>query len=310
MSLKEFNNIEELSLDSFSIQDIFDAVPNDMQKIIKAYFNTEFTDVLENKMAQRIWQNFPATFNRSRAEYGLSYDYYIVLARDKFGHDRVAGYIPNKAVVASDPRNLFTATTQGATKADVTFFNSAGWKYPDYMKELSEHTPSHPNGFVVLRNKLVDLTSDQQKLRVLLAHWIKIQSALLLTIEASKLLILFKSDPNNDTVKNAVAEMWNNSLILEVGQSFDFEDSMQVLDTKVHDRIKTLEDASRDQLNNIHARFGLSAKSTEKDSGVSEIELQKNDDANDSRERVYLGGINDALALYNSNYGTDYNVTL
>lgn len=281
-----------------------------MQKIIKAYYQTEFTDILENKMAQRIWNNFPATFNRARAEYGLSYDYHIVLARDKFGRDRVAGYIPNKAKTASDPRNLFTEANRGATKSDIVFFNNRGWQYPEHMIELSEFTPSSPNGFVVLRNKLVDYTSDQQKLRVMLAHWLKIQASLLLTIEASKLLILFKSDPNNDTIKNAVNEMWNNSLILEVGQSFDFEDSMQVLDTKVHDRIKTLEDASRDQLNNIHARFGLSAKSTEKESGISEIELQKNDDANNSRERVYLGAINDVLALYNANYGTKYSVSL
>lgn len=307
--IESFKNLEELSLDSFSIQDIFDAVPDDMQRIIKAYYQTEFTDILENKMAQRVWKNFPATFNRARAEYGLAYDYHMVLARDKWGHDRLAGYIPNQAKTASDPRNLFTSSG-GADKSDIVFFNNRDWAYPDYMKELSEFTPTHPNGFVVLRNKLVNYTSDQQKLRVMLAHWIKIQASLLLTIEASKLLILFKSDPNNDTIKNAVHEMWNNSLILEVGQSFDFEDSMQVLDTKVHDRIKTLEDASRDQLNNIHARFGLSAKSTEKESGVSEIELQKNDDSNNSRERVYLGALNDALALYNSNYGTDYEVEL
>ena len=80
----------------------------------------------------------------------------------------------------------------------------------------------------------------------------------------------------------------------------------QLGDSSVPERIKTLKQAFNDEQNELNNMLGINSTGIDKASGVSDKEVDSNNDYVVSTTNMYIRGVQEGLSLYNARFDTNY----
>lgn len=274
------------------------------------YFRTERGSYREQLLTARKYEHFDQAFDRELNEYLLRNHYHTVMAKDNKGHHSLAGYVRQSN---TDEKSIESPLfySKPLTHKDIIFIKG---REKDFPKEMEQITPSNPHpskpGFVVFRNKPASFVSDFDKLDVMVSDLTEALLSRYMLIQTSKVMVMLKDVKDGNTMEQVLTDLVAGTWVIKVDNEFDFNDSLMTFDMKVEDRIKELTNVINDLRQEINVFFGLSTKATNKESGVSEEEIEKNDDLSQDRENVYTAGINRELLLYNLHYNTEMRVSI
>lgn len=283
-----------------------DDIENRIVKHKNQYYKITMARMIELLPTIRKWYEAPDSLNVLKTEFMMKTGYNPVLSLTKFNKISLVGWV-NTQFSYSNPTSIFA--TQRYKKNDINFLPGFEKIVPDEMEEISYLDECKSGNFVVLRNKSFNLSSDYEIIQHYVTELTEIHTSIFSLILQAKVVTVFKGDPNNESINQAISKLFNNSPILKISPEWDFEDSMKTLQNiDIAENVNTLRDLYLEKMSDLFTYLGVKTQAVNKDSGVSPEEINANDDGNNVNQNIYLEGVNTELNKLNKRFNLNMSV--
>lgn len=228
-------------------------------------------------------------------EYLLRYYGNAVIGLCRDNKFRVIGYV-------TDYNNFFNKQSTQLTKNSITFLTQKELLVDDY-KEI---TYNHKGNFVVLTNKplFINNLSDFKIIESYVTKLTEIEVSEFSLVQQARVNTFLRGQADDEDVNELLKNIYNGSPYLLVTENLIPEDMVISVDgVKVTSSFKELKNMKNSTRNEINEYFGIDTAGVSKESGVSQSEIDSNNDYLGVRLLTYLDARNNKLNLIKRYYG-------
>lgn len=228
-------------------------------------------------------------------EYLLRYYGNAVIGLCRDNKFRVIGYV-------TDYNNFFNMQSTQLTKNSITFLTQKELLLDDY-KEISYN---HKGNFVVLTNKplFINNLSDFKIIESYVTKLTEIEVSEFSLVQQARVNTFLRGQADDEDVNELLKNIYNGSPYLLVTENLIPEDMVISVDgVKVTSSFKELKNMKNSTRNEINEYFGIDTAGVSKESGVSQSEIDSNNDYLGVRLLTYLDARNNKLNLIKRYYG-------
>lgn len=253
----------------------------------------------------RDYANVPVSFNKLKCEWYLRNGNAVAVGMDKLGNFQMLGIV-NDTNTTTAPSAPFSVNR--LTGNDINYLIPKQL-IPEKAKEITQLDDAITGNFVILRNKPFEYVNDFAIIKFYCDRLAELMvSRASLIMQAKITTVVPVEEGNSETADQIVAQLYNGAPYVEMNHSAArFKDMIAPMgDSTVPDRIKTLKQAFNDEQNELNNMLGINSTGIDKASGVSDKEVDSNNDYVISTTNMYIRGVQEGLDLYNARYGTKY----
>ena len=263
-----------------------------------------YAHYLEIVINLRNYKNLPRSINQYKLEWYLRNNYDVVIGKNSLGYDTIMGIVYNKNTT-TDPASPFAM--YGLNK------HSIQWTVPkamipdlDFYSEILPDDNATTGEFVVLRNKPVTYTSDFKIIETYSHRLAEIQASRYSLILQAKISKILQGEPTNNTLNEIIDNLYNGAPFIKTTEFFiPSRDILDMSNDHISDSMRALKQEYNDQLGELNNLLGINSTGIDKASGVTESEVNSNNDLVTSVGNMYINGVQYGLDLYNKRYGTN-----
>lgn len=242
-----------------------------------------------------------------KVEVALRNNYYPVIGELTNGNLSMIGYLTSTKNSIENPESVFNNGVVRRTGNDITYILPKELlKKPDEYIEISNVDDCKTGNFVVLNNKAVTFTSDVEVIEHFVRHMGEIEASRYSIAIQSKVSTFFTGKPNDETLNQIIAKVYNGSPFIKTSKNFDPEEQIHTIDNS---SLGTLFSELKRELQNIHSELntfiGIQSLGVDKNSGVSETEAKSNRGFTTSVSNTYLAGRNIGYKKLNKRYNLE-----
>lgn len=256
----------------------------------------------------RDYANVPVSFNKLRCEYYLRNGDHVAVGKDKLGNFVLLGVVNDTNTIT----NPATPYATGGLNGHAIKFIIPQANVPvdlDNYREITQSDNAKSGDFVVLRNKPYEYVNDFaivcfycDRLAELMA------SRASLIMQAKITTVIPVANGNSEDADQIAESLYNGTPFLLMNENRMRLKQLvtQLGDSSVPERIKTLKQAFNDEQNELNNMLGINSTGIDKASGVSDKEVDSNNDYVVSTTNMYIRGVQEGLSLYNARFNTNY----
>lgn len=258
----------------------------------------------------RGYVNTPVSFNKLKCEWYLRNGNHVAVGKDALGNFQLLGTV-NDTNSTTSPETPFSDKI--LTDKDIRFVLPERL-VPHETHEITHFDNAKTGDFVVLRNKPFEYVNDFSIVKFYCDRLAEIMSARAsLIMQAKQTTVVPVQSGNSEDADQIVNTIYNGApyLLLNNMNVLRLKESLVSLgDASVSEKIKTLKEAFNDEQNELNNILGINTTGIDKASGVSDKEVDSNNDYVLSTTNMYIKGVKEGLDLYNARFGTHYGVVM
>lgn len=227
-------------------------------------------------------------------EYLLRYYGNAVIGLCRDGIFRLLGYV-------TDYNNFFNKQHSQLTGTSITFLAQKDLLLDDY-KEITYNTKGN---FVVLTNKplFISNISDFKIIESYVTKLAEIEVSEFSLIQQARVNTFLRGQADDEDINELIKNIYNGVPYLLVTENLIPEDMVIAVDgIKVVSSFKELKNMKNSTRNEINEYFGIDTAGVSKESGVSQSEIDSNNDYLGTRLLTYLDARNNKLNLIKRYY--------
>lgn len=156
---------------------------------------------------------------------------------------------------------------------------------------------------IVIYNKLYNNDSDIHILDYYCQELAELNMSRFSLILQSKINTIFSGDVGDETINELVTKIYNGSPFIKVGKNFDVEEQIIKIDNKSAELLEALKTEYNNKLSEFNNILGINTTYKDKTSGVSESELNGNEDFIYNNAEIYILSRNSALLKLYKRWG-------
>ena len=232
-------------------------------------------------------------------EYLLRYYGNAVIGLCRDNKFRVIGYV-------TEYNNFFIRQQTQLTKNSITFLTQKEL----LLDEYNEITYNTKGNFVVLTNKPLFINnnnfSDFEIIESYVTKLTEIEVSEFSLVQQARINTFLRGQADDEDINELLKNIYNGSPYLLVTENLIPEDMVISVDgVKVTSSFKELKNMKNSTRNEINEYFGIDTAGVSKESGVSQAEVESNNDYLGIRLLTYLDARNNKLNLIKHYYGYD-----
>lgn len=242
-----------------------------------------------------------ARVNFTQLEIGLFHGYNVVVGMCTDNIIRVMGYV-NKTVGEDLSPTFFTRYNE-VVKEEITFIINEKL----IPKEMEQLTNVNKKGnFVVIRNKVINLTSDREIIEHYLQELSEIAGSRYSLIIQSKVLTFFIDEENSEDSNKIISRLYNGGGSIKVSPHFDPEEHIYTMNNStLAQNLVELKSEYQNVMTELNNALGINSIAMEKKSGVSDAETKSNTAYTTLNANLKLKTRMDTFQLLNIRYGSE-----
>lgn len=234
-----------------------------------------------------------------KVEIALRNGYDVVIGETIDRRIQVIGYATSQ-LTSGNPADLWSK--RRLRHGDIKFIINDRMKLP-YYREITDDDGCQTGNFIVLRNKTVTYTSDNQ----ILEHYIDELAEITLSRYSIsmqvKLTTLFLGEPNDETLNQIISDIYNGDPYIKASKLFDpHEQIYHMKNEGIAQNFQELKREYQNKISELNNMLGINSLAVEKASGVSDEEAKSNRAYTTSNANIYLDARNDGLRKLNKRY--------
>lgn len=230
--------------------------------------------------------------NFYKLEYYLRNGQNVVLGFDYYNKLKILGVTNSNYSYLNNPI---------LTKKDIMFFDDVA--PADDYKEITYYDNCKSGNFVVLQNKRNTYTSDFTIVSFYTDQLAEISLSRYSVIMQAKINTILKGDIGNETITQIANDMYNGIPYIKTGLEFDPEEQIITIDNNVTEVLANLKKEFNNKLTELNNVIGINTTFTDKESGVTNLELSSNQGYTSANSNVYLSAREEALKKLYLAYG-------
>lgn len=244
-------------------------------------------------------------------EIALRQGYGVAVGTDINGKFAIYGYV--KTANYNNVTINYLLAPRAPLKGSEIFWTLPASLRPEGYKDITEIT-SQDSGisgrFVVFWNKALNLTDDFRIIENYADELSEIVASRFSLEIQSKVTTIFMSDVGDETINQMVSKIYNGTPFVKTGTAFDVRDNLyKIGNENIGETLQTLKNEFQNKIAELNSVFGLNVLSFEKTSGVSETEALGNSEYVSFNADIWLKPRQQALALLNRHYATNFSVS-
>ena len=148
---------------------------------------------------------------------------------------------------------------------------------------------------VVIYNNLYNSYSDKALIDYYCQELTEINLSRFSLILQAKLNTFIKGEVGDETINQIITKIYNGSPFLKLGKSFDVEEDIIHFENKTSELLLSLKNEYNNKLGEFNNLLGINTSFKEKESGISNIELNGNVNFINANANIYILSRNEAL---------------
>lgn len=284
------------------------------QKVVKHrdefyhFFIGRYMEALVNMFKYNI-----SVFDKAKLELALREGYGVVFGKNKNGTNVILGYINSSMYQFNSPNMLLRRRRY--TGSDINFI-IPNELLPERAKtknflEIWENDGGNTGDFVVFWNKQINLTNDLSIIEHYASELAEIVASRFSLVMQAKIQTVLTGEPDDQTINQMIASIYNGNPFIRTAQSFDIDDSILTINnTNLANNLAQLKIEYQNKISELNSLFGVNVLAIDKASGVTTSEANGNLGYVTINGEIWLSSRRKALNLYNHRFNTDYRVTL
>lgn len=266
-----------------------------------SWYQRRYMEILMNL---RDYVNTPKSINKYKLEWYLRQGYDVILGRNALDIDCIMGVVKNN-FTTTDPMNPYATNT--LDRNAIQWLVKKSMIPVDDFDEITYDDDATTGRFVVLRNKSVRYTNDFEIINFYADRLAEIQASRYSLILQAKVSKFIQGEIDNETVDQIITKVYNGQPYITTSPGFSPNfDVIDLQNQNTVDLIKELKQAYNDEVGELNNTLGINSTGIDKASGVSEDEVQSNNEVVESNANMYVNGVQMGLDLYNKRFGTKY----
>ncbi|QBZ69517.1 capsid and scaffold protein [Enterococcus phage vB_EfaP_Efmus1] len=235
-----------------------------------------------------------------KVEVALRGGYDCIIGETRSGAIRLLGISTNKLTV-SDPANFVISDPLNGR--DIQWLVSEEHRLP-IMKEITEIDDCQTGNFIVLRNKILNYTSDYEIVKHYAMELAEIVCSRYSLKMQSKITTFIIGEPNDQTAEQIVESLYNGAPFVNITGAFDPDEHIQTFDgSNISTLMTELKREYSNALNELNSMIGLSGLGVDKESGVTESESNSGEAYQTANGNVNIESRKNGLDKLNKRYG-------
>lgn len=158
---------------------------------------------------------------------------------------------------------------------------------------------------VVIYNNLYNGHSDKPLIDYYCQELTEINLSRFSIILQAKLNTFIKGEVGDETINQIITKIYNGSPFLKLGKSFDVEDDIIHFENKSSELLLSLKNEYNNKLSEFNNLLGINTSFKEKESGISNIELNGNVNFINANANIYILSRNEALKQLYKRFGVE-----
>lgn len=240
-----------------------------------------------------------------KLELGLRHGYNMIIGENVLGHITILGYT-NAINHHQKITNFFNDIR--LNEKDIYWIVPKEFR-PKKMLQITHHNNSKDGNFIVVQNKLYNLTNDI----AIIEHYAEMLAEIVTSryslIIQSKVLNFFKSEVNDETMNQVINKLYNGYPFVKVSKLFDVEESIVKLDnSSLANNLVQLKLEYQNQLNELNSLIGVDVLGVDKASGVTDFEAKSGNSFSKNISNIYIESRQNAMNLLNKRYNLNIQV--
>lgn len=158
---------------------------------------------------------------------------------------------------------------------------------------------------VVIYNNLYNGYSDKALIDYYCQELTEINLSRFSLILQAKLNTFIKGEIGDETINQIITKIYNGSPFLKLGKSFDVEEDIIHFENKSSELLLSLKNEYNNKLSEFNNLLGINTIFKEKESGISNIELNGNVNFINANANIYILSRNEALKQLYKRFGVE-----
>lgn len=253
----------------------------------------------------RDYVNLPKSVNKYKLEYWLRSGYDVILGKNAMNITCILGVV-RSSVTSTDPQN--PNVVYKLNKKNIQWLiKDSLIPQDENFTEITFDDDALTGSFVVLRNKPVTYVNDFEIVDFYANRLSEIMASRYSLIIRSKVSKVIEGVTDDETLNQLVSMNYNGQSFIRANTGLVEEINMWDMgDPNTAELLKTLKQVYNDEMNELNNQLGINTTGINKQSGVSDAEVNSNNDVVSSVSNMYINGVQMGLDLYNKRFDTDY----
>lgn len=242
----------------------------------------------------------------TQLEYLLRNNFSVAVGLDAKNRMVILGTVANKNLV-----NQFATTfyNRRLNQNDILFTIPESQRLKNYLEITNEDTNAIGN-FVVFTNKKINLVSDFSIIENRFSLISELELSRFSLAMQSRFMTVVAGEKGSVETKAIVAALYNAEPYAEIGDAVDFKQQIwqSELGAGISDIFSKLKEEEKDHFAFLDETFGLNTSGLIKESGVSDEEVEQNNDDRDLNYSIYFNSRFESLRKLNIRFknGLDF----
>lgn len=296
----------EDGLDIEQTTDLEQKVINHRNKFREIFIN-RYREIIINL---RQYQNLPPSINKYQIEHLLRNGSEVVIGKNKYGIDCILG-INKNGYTPSDPRNYYAVRRLN--------YGDIQWTLPEDYRPVVDNVGEYheitgldnaaSGDFVVLRNKPVTYLSDFSIIDEYADEIAELITSRFSLIIQSKIMTILQGTPNDESLNQVASAVYNGTPFLKTTKLLNLERNVLTIGNQnAGELLKTYKEVYNNLIEELNNHLGINSAGISKASGVSDQEVNANNDMITANANMYVNGVEEPLLMYNKRFDTNYHV--
>lgn len=260
-------------------------------------FKARYLEMLPSLIKYKNQQSVSVDF--MKVEVALRNGYDVVIGETRDGKIKVIGYATTK-LTTGNPADLWSS--RSLRHGDITFIINPKMRMP-YYREITDDDSCKTGNFIVLRNKVLNYTSDNE----ILEHYVDELAEIVLSRYSIsmqvKITTLFLGEPNDETLNQIISDVYNGNPYITGSKLFDPDEQIyHMKNDGIAQNFQELKREYQNKVSELNNMLGINSLAVEKASGVSDAEADSNRAYTTSNANIYLDARNNGLRRLNKRY--------
>lgn len=253
--------------------------------------NTRYRELLPSLILYKtnIKDNY---LNFYKLEYYLRNGSSVVIGKDYYDNLKILGITKNHYDYLNTPI---------LTKKDITFFTDIA--PAKHYKQITYYDNCETGNFIVLQNKINNYLSDFNIIDFYCEELSEIALSRYSVIMQSKINTVLRGEVNNETITQIANDMYNGMPYIKTGLAFDPVDQIITIENNSSEILTNLKKEYNNKLSELNNMIGINTTFTDKESGVTNLELSSNQGYTSANSNIYLSSREESFKKLFLRYG-------
>lgn len=274
------------------------------RRMFSRIFRARYLELLPSLIHYQNQNQVSIDFLKVEVALRSGYDVVIGETLNPYGDNKiqVIGYATS-SLTKSNPTDLFSV--RQLRSGDIKFTIPMRYRMPLY-KEITDLDGCRTGNFVVLRNKVLNYTSDHHIIDHYLMELTEIVTSRFSISMQVKMSTIFRGDIGDETVNDIVESLYAGDPYIKTSKLFDPDDQIITIENAhLASNFQELKREYQNKVSELNNMIGIQSLAVEKASGVSDEEAKSNRGSTTSNANIYLDARNNPLRCLNKRYGLE-----